>query len=215
MKLSLFAPLSVVILALLTSACLETTAPTQDITARLTQKPEVKRLRFFREVNFADTRDNLKLTGSGVRVTVMGEAVDVSHTDLKNRVVQQYNTFVDKNNILAGINHQPYGFNNMGHGDGHGTHIAGTIAANCDGVGIQGIACGATLDVYDIGSYDNTKKFQLKGWGETNEFARFLTAFAVALDDVTRKGKSKITTGSFNMESPLIYYQPKILFVSQ
>ncbi|MEE9444849.1 MAG: S8 family serine peptidase [Cocleimonas sp.] len=210
MKTTALSILALAALPLLT-ACTEfdneTLAPTQDMTTELTKKPEVKRLRYFEEINFNDIPAKHQLTGKGVRVTIMGEAVDASHPDLTQRVVKQYNSFSEKNKVIAGTAKQPYGFDKMGLGDGHGTHIAGTIAAECDDIGIQGVACGATLDVYDIGAYDSSESFSIKGWGDTHEFERLIASFSKSLKDITRRGESKITTGSFNIESPLIRFK--------
>ncbi len=205
--LSILALAALPLLTACTESNNETLAPTEDLTTELTKKSEAKRLRFFDEINFNGLRETLQLTGKGVRVTIMGEAVDASHPDLIKRVVKQYNSFTEKNKVIAGTAKQPYGFDKMGHGDGHGTHIAGTIAAECDDIGIQGVACGSTLDVYDIGAYDSAEKFSKKGWGDTHEFERLLVSFSTALKDITRRGKSKITTGSFNIESPLIRFK--------
>ncbi len=180
---------------------------TVNIDQQIANLPEAQRLRYFKEIHLGTAHQQPGVTGKDVRVTIMGEAVDASHTDLSKHIIKQYNTFAKKDVVLNGSGNQPYGFDKMGKGDGHGTHIAGTIAASCDGKGIQGIACDATLDVYDLGAYDSAEKLQPQGWGNTHEFARFMQAFSLAMKDVTRRGESKITTGSFNMESPYIPYQ--------
>ncbi len=181
-------------------------AETVDITKEFKPIPEYQRLWYFGALNMGDARSEIEnLNGDGVRVTIMGEEVDASHPDLKGRINKQYNAFATKGEILEGEGNQPYGFDKMGYGDGHGTHIAGTIGANCDGKGLQGVACGTAIDVYDIGIYDSSEKFKLQGWEHADDdIGRFLTAFANSLDDVRQKGQSHITTGSFNIESPYL-----------
>ena len=177
-----------------------------DISSVFTNKQEVDRLRYFREIKADDARKDFNVTGANVRVTIMGEMVDTAHPDLTNRVVNQFNTYSTKGVVNRGEGNQAYKIDLYGRGDGHGTHIAGTIAAECDGVGIQGVACGSTLDVYDLGAYGNEQVPQ-EGWGDAHEFERFIESFSAALNDVTQRGNSRILTGSFNLESPAILYQ--------
>ena len=66
-----------------------------------------------------------------VIVAVIDTGVDASHPDLSGKVLPGYN-FVDNNYNTADI-------------DGHGTHIAGTIAAKSDSNGITGIAQNAKI----------------------------------------------------------------------
>ncbi len=166
------------------------------------EKPEIERLRYFDEINATDALRATGLTGEGVYVTIMGEAVDTDHPDINQRVVAQYNAFANADRMLKGDGNKPYRSELYGKNDGHGTHIAGTIAAECDQIGLQGVACGARLDVYDLGAYDNTDRFELENWGQAGEESRFILAFSHALDDVSRRGHSRITTGSFNLEAP-------------
>ena len=183
-----------------------TLAETVDLTKDFSAIPEYQRLWYFGALNMGDSRSELGgYKGDGVKVTIMGEAVDASHPELKHSVQNQYNTFVQKGKISKGEGNQPYGFDKLGYGDGHGTHIAGTIAAACDGKGIVGVACAAKIDVYDLGAYGNNEKFSPKGWVHPDDFmTMFITGFSDALDDITKKNSSKILTGSFNIESPYI-----------
>jgi type VII secretion-associated serine protease mycosin len=65
--------------------------------------------------------------GKGVVVAVLDTGVDHKHPDLKANIVEGWN-FVDNNNETTDL-------------DGHGTHVAGIIAATTNnGIGIAGIA---------------------------------------------------------------------------
>lgn len=65
--------------------------------------------------------------GSGVIVAVLDTGVDTAHPDFKDNLVEGYN-FVDKNNDVTDL-------------DGHGTMVAGIIAAVANNsIGIAGVA---------------------------------------------------------------------------
>ena len=65
--------------------------------------------------------------GKGVIVAVLDTGVDTNHPDLKENIIEGWN-FVDDNDNVTDL-------------DGHGTHVAGIIAAVANnGVGIAGIA---------------------------------------------------------------------------
>jgi len=170
-----------------------------DITREFAKKAEQNRLRYFKEISMENIREKYGLTGKNVRVAIMGEMVDPKHADLHGRVYKQYDTYYQNNTLQKGKDNLPYDFNNLSFGDGHGTHIAGTIAANCDKKGIQGIACGVTLDVYSFGGYNQDNGI--------TEISKFIKAFSVALDHIAEENSIKITTGSFNIESPAIEYK--------
>ena len=65
-------------------------------------------------------------TGQGVVVAVIDTGVDLDHREFAGRIVQGYD-FVD-NDIFAND------------GNGHGTHVAGTIAGAYDDFGVTGVA---------------------------------------------------------------------------
>ena len=65
-------------------------------------------------------------TGQGVVVAVIDTGVDLDHREFAGRIVQGYD-FVD-NDIFADD------------GNGHGTHVAGTIAGAYDDFGVTGVA---------------------------------------------------------------------------
>ena len=65
--------------------------------------------------------------GAGATVAVIDTGVDLSHPEFEQRIVSGYD-FVDNDSIADD-------------GQGHGTHVAGTIAgSHGDGVGISGVA---------------------------------------------------------------------------
>ncbi len=169
-----------------------------DITSEFVTKPEEERLRYFREIGMQGIRSTYGLTGNMVKIAIMGEAIDSTHPDLKGRVHNQYDTYPKSSHVLIGHKNLPYGFDTLSFGDGHGTHIAGIVAANCDGVGLQGIACNSILNAYSFGGY---KDVQLLDQG------KYIIALSRALDHITEVDNIKITTGSFNIESPAIEYK--------
>lgn len=199
-KTRLGAVVSGMLLAL--SGCMGGPPEIVPLTDQFTRKPEAERLRYFKEINVLPAWAEYKVTGDGVLVTIMGEAVDARHPDLNPRVVDQYNAFVEKGRVLKGSGNGLYRSDLYGPNDGHGTHIAGTIAAECDGAGLQGVACGAQLSVYELGTNDSAEDFDLRGWGEDSGESRFVQSFTTAMSDVTTRHRSKITTGSFNIETP-------------
>ncbi|MDR6226778.1 S8 family serine peptidase [Desmospora profundinema] len=73
------------------------------------------------------------LKGKGIKVAVIDTGVDAKHPDLKGKVVGGYD-FIDKDRTPQD-------------GHGHGTHVAGTIAA--DGK-IKGVAPGASILAYKV-----------------------------------------------------------------
>jgi serine protease len=75
----------------------------------------------------------LKSTGTGVTVAVLDTGVDASNPDLAGQVLTGYDETTGKD----GANTDP---------NGHGTHVAGTIAADTgNGVGVSSVAPGAKI----------------------------------------------------------------------
>ena len=70
-------------------------------------------------------------TGSGTVIAVIDTGVDLDHPEFRDRITQGFD-FVDYDNIADD-------------GDGHGTHVAGTIAGADDGEGITGVAPDASI----------------------------------------------------------------------
>ena len=70
-------------------------------------------------------------TGSGTVIAVIDTGVDLDHPEFQDRITQGFD-FVDYDNIADD-------------GEGHGTHVAGTIAGADDGEGITGVAPDASI----------------------------------------------------------------------
>merc|ERR1711916_121044 len=70
-------------------------------------------------------------TGSGTVIAVIDTGVHLDHPEFQDRITQGFD-FVDYDNIADD-------------GDGHGTHVAGTIAGADDGEGITGVAPDASI----------------------------------------------------------------------
>lgn len=71
-------------------------------------------------------------TGDGVQVAVLDSGIDLDHPDLAT-------------NVLGGADCVGANTGNFDDGAGHGTHVAGTIAALDNGIGVRGVAPEAKL----------------------------------------------------------------------
>ena len=85
--------------------------------------------------------------GAGVKVAVLDSGVYTAHLDLKNRVA-------DCKDFTKGLVIR----NGCSDGNGHGTHVAGTILADggSDGRGIVGVAPQASLFAYKVCGSDGS-----------------------------------------------------------
>ena len=78
------------------------------------------------------------ITGKGVNVAVVDDGMDHRHEDLRNNVDESRNhDYSDRGDV-----HHPYMH--------HGTNVAGIIAAGQNGVGVSGVAPGATVYGYNF-----------------------------------------------------------------
>lgn len=79
--------------------------------------------------------------GDGIKIAVLDTGVNKDHFDLKNRIF-------DCKDFTKGPNTK----NTCKDDNGHGTHVAGTILADAgsDGLGIYGVAPGASLMAYKV-----------------------------------------------------------------
>ena len=73
-------------------------------------------------------------TGRGVKIAIIDDGLDITHPDLKGRIIDTYdiatNSSIVSNNTLDGY---------------HGTAVTGIIAANANKIGIKGIASGSNI----------------------------------------------------------------------
>lgn len=76
------------------------------------------------QLNIAQYWDKTK--GEDITVGVLDTGCDTEHEDLKNNLLVGYNTFTNSNNIYDD--------------NGHGTHVAGTIAACNNSLGMVGVS---------------------------------------------------------------------------
>ena len=79
-------------------------------------------------------RVNGGVSGAGLRACVIDSGVDLDHPDLR------VNTGLSRTFVSSGRDAQ-----NADDGNGHGTHVAGTIAAVSNGIGVVGVAAGAEI----------------------------------------------------------------------
>jgi major intracellular serine protease len=109
--------------------------------------------------------------GSGIVVAILDTGVDKDHPDLKGQIIGGRN-FTNEGNSK-----------NYSDGNGHGTHVAGTIAACENGSGVVGVApeakllIGKVLDSNGSGNYDQIRKGILwaTDWrGENGERVRVI-----------------------------------------
>lgn len=65
--------------------------------------------------------------GEGIKVGIIDTGIDLNHEDLQGRVAEYYNfTSSESRNVFDD--------------NGHGTHVAGIVAANRNGIGVVGVA---------------------------------------------------------------------------
>ncbi len=81
----------------------------------------------------ASTAYGLKYTGTGVKVAVLDTGVNSGNRDLAGRLLAGRNFTVGSPNT------------NVADGNGHGTHVAGLIAANRNSTGMFGVAYSAQI----------------------------------------------------------------------
>jgi len=114
------------------------------------------RLQFFSNASNLAIRANevhaSGVDGSGIVVAVIDSGIDATHPDLAQRVVHNMKMIesgTPAGDIVVPMEQSPY--NNSDTSSGHGTHVAGIIAAdNTDGL-VKGVAPGASLVGYGTG----------------------------------------------------------------
>ena len=81
-----------------------------------------------------------KSRGQGIKIAILDTGCDINHPDLKGRIIGGRN-FTDDDNGDE---------NNFSDYNGHGTHVAGTIAAEENGAGVVGVAPEAELLIVKV-----------------------------------------------------------------
>ncbi|EWG10090.1 S8 family peptidase [Cytobacillus firmus] len=88
--------------------------------------------------------------GKGIKIAVLDTGCDISHPDLKDRVTGGRN-FTDDDNS------DPNSFKDY---NGHGTHVAGTIAAYENNAGVIGVAPEAELLIVKVLNKDGSGQYE-------------------------------------------------------
>ncbi|MCF6095685.1 S8 family peptidase [Thermovorax subterraneus] len=84
--------------------------------------------------------------GEGVRVGIVDTGVDLSHPDLKDNIKEAYGV-LDCKNVIDD--------------NGHGSHVAGTIAALDNDIGVVGVA--PKVEIYSVKAFDKEGKSTVSG----------------------------------------------------
>ncbi|MGE4282764.1 MAG: S8 family peptidase [Clostridia bacterium] len=112
-------------------------------------------------------------TGKGIKVGIIDTGIDLNHEDLQDRVKEYINfTSRDKKDVTDE--------------NGHGTHVAGVVAANRNNVGVVGVAPEADLYI--------AKAFDKEGNADTSAVFNSLTWMAERNVDVINMSFSSQTT---------------------
>lgn len=88
--------------------------------------------------------------GKGIKIAVLDTGCDLSHADLKDRITGGRN-FTDDDNS------DPTIFKDY---NGHGTHVAGTIAAHENDAGVIGVAPEADLLIVKVLNKDGSGQYE-------------------------------------------------------
>lgn len=94
--------------------------------------------------------NDLGFTGKGMKVAILDTGIDRNHEDLSANVKGGFSVFTDS------ANSDPYY-----DGSGHGTHVAGTVAAVNNNLGVIGVAYHA--DLYAIKVLNNSGSGSYEG----------------------------------------------------
>lgn len=99
-------------------------------------------------------RDELGVTGKGVRVAVMDTGIDTDHPAFAGRVVAGYDFVGDA--FGTNGNYTPVPDDNPDDCGGHGTHVAGIVGAKDPTNGFQGVAPGVVFGAYKVFGCDGS-----------------------------------------------------------
>lgn len=86
---------------------------------------------------------------SGVNVAILDTGLDFSHEDLQGLFAWGY-SFYKGNREISGQECTTSDFSACDDGHGHGTHVAGTIAAQDNSVGVLGVAPQVSLYIFKV-----------------------------------------------------------------
>ncbi|MBD2036171.1 S8 family serine peptidase [Leptolyngbya sp. FACHB-321] len=112
-------------------------------------------------------------TGQGITVAVIDSGVDITHSDLSaniwrnTREIANNGVDDDGNGYIDDVNGWNFGGNNSNimpgsmsiSGNGHGTHVAGTIAGVNNGFGITGVAYNSKIMAIKLGEVNSSGSF--------------------------------------------------------
>ncbi len=137
--------------------------------------------------------------GGGVVVAVIDSGLDMSHPDMAGQTVSpgyvwQVGTENGKTvGHLRGALATP-GLVQQVDQVGHGTHVAGIVAANQDGHGVTGVAPDARILPINVAA----------ALGEASTFPQFANAFTAAMDTAVRDGARvvNVSLGGAELELP-------------
>lgn len=151
------------------------------------------------------------LTGAGIKIAILDSGIDYNHPDLKDNYKGGYN--------FAYGNNDPYDDSlNSYTPSGHGTHVAGIIAAINNGTGVVGVAPEASLyaiKVLDAGlSGDVSNIISGIEWAITNNMQIInmsigSSIFSQALKDACDKAAQSgivLVASAGNYNNPYIEY---------
>ncbi|MBM7552160.1 S8 family peptidase [Thalassobacillus pellis] len=121
--------------------------------------------------------------GDNIRVAVLDTGANVNHVDLASNVEQCKDFSHNRSPLIEG---------DCGDGNGHGTHVAGTVLADggSDGLGIYGVAPDAKLWAYKV--------LTDRGSGYSDDIARAITH---ATDQANAKGVNLVISMSLGASS--------------
>jgi subtilisin len=91
----------------------------------------------------------LQVDESPVRVAILDTGMDIQHEDLQNLAVWGY-SYYQGNRAISGATCTPSSWGACGDKNGHGTHVAGTVAAQANSIGVLGVAPDVQLYVIKV-----------------------------------------------------------------
>jgi major intracellular serine protease len=136
--------------------------------------------------------------GEGIVIAVMDTGCQVDHPDLKDRII-------GGKNFTKDFNGDP---NNYTDNNGHGTHVAGTIAATENNTGVMGVAPMASLLILKVlgqsggGNYQSiidAINYAIKWRGSNNEKVRIISMSLGGSTDVPKLHEAVIKAVNNNI----------------